>query len=301
MGSFLILYAIALSVIVAVSSNVIESNRIVGGFLSPEGEFKYMISLQELSKIQDYRRGHRCGGALISYQHALTAASCTFNYNNGAFTSINVAEFRVFAGSVMLTNDTSEDHVRSIANITVHPSYLTSRPFTDDIAVITLTIPFPNNVVKPVPLSEREVSPQEYGVCTLSGWGSRNSSATESAELIYSIHTIFDWLACAIAYGALAPPQQVVTFPGVICAYADKTVAVGCTGDIGNPLVCHDSLTGIAVKTQDCSVRAFPEVYTKVSTYIPWINRVMNGAPSIMQPGIALLTTFVVIASKIIT
>ncbi|PZC85445.1 hypothetical protein B5X24_HaOG200433 [Helicoverpa armigera] len=252
MGSFLILYAIALSMIVAVSSNAVDSNRIVGGFVSPEGEFKYMISLQELSKIQDYRRGHRCGGALISYQHALTAASCTFNENNGAFTPINGAEFRVFAGSVMLTNDTSEDHVRSIANITVHPSYLTSRPFTDDIAVITLTVPFPNNVVKPVPLSEREVSPQEIGACTLSGWGSQNSSATVS-------------------------------------------------GDIGNPLVCHDSLTGIAAKTQNCIQPPMAEVYTKVSTYIPWINRVMNGAPSIMTPGIALLTTFVVIASKIIT
>ncbi|XP_049694925.2 serine protease 30 [Helicoverpa armigera] len=301
MGSFLILIAIALSVIVAVSSNAVDSNRIVGGFVSPEGVFKYMISLQELSKIQDYRRGHRCGGALISYQHALTAASCTFNYNNGALTPINVAEFRVFAGSVLLTNDASEDHVRSISNIRVHPSYLTSQPFADDIAVITLTVPFPNNVVKPVPLSEREVSPEEFGVCELSGWGSRNSSATESAELVYSIQSILDWHDCERAFNTLPPPHQLVLLPSMICAYPDKSIAVGCTGDIGNPLVCHDSLTGIAVKTLNCSRVEFTEVYTKVAMYIPWINRVMNGAPSIVQPGIALLTAFVVIASKIIT
>ncbi|XP_047041336.1 trypsin 3A1-like [Helicoverpa zea] len=299
MGSFVILFSIAVSVIVAVSSNAVDSTRIVGGFVSPEGGFKYMVSLQELSKIQNYRRGHRCGGALISYQHALTAASCTFNENNGAFTSINVAEFRMFAGSVLLTNDTSEDRVRSIANITVHPSYLTSRPFTDDIAVITLTVPFPNNVVKPVPLSEREVSPQEIGACTLSGWGSQNSSATESAQLIYSSQTIFDWNACVLAHSILPPP--LVIQPSMICAYPHNSLSVGCTGDIGNPLVCHDSLTGIAAKTQNCIQPPMPEVYTKVSTYIPWINRVMNGAPSIMTPGIALMTTFVVIASKIIT
>lgn len=300
MESLVILLVIALGVTMAAPPNAENSNRIMGGFVSPENVFEYMISLQELSKIQDYKRGHRCGGALVSYQHALTAASCTFNNNNGALTPINVADFRVFAGSVQLTDDTSEDHVRSIASVTVHPSFLTSTPFADDIAVITLTVPFPSNVVKPVQLSVNDVGPTEFGACEVSGWGGQNVSATESSKLMYSIQTVYEWHACMWLYHNLPPSHQLVIYPSMICAYADKGTAAGCTGDVGNPLVCHDRLTGIAAKIQECSTTAFPEIYTRISSYTRWINQVVNSAPSTIQPGIALLAMFAVVAANII-
>ena len=49
------------------------------------------------------------------------------------------AGYRVFAGSAVLTNDTSADRHRLIANITVHPMFDISRPFYNDLAIITVS------------------------------------------------------------------------------------------------------------------------------------------------------------------
>lgn len=45
--------------------------------------FFFQISLQQVSELQSPTRGHKCGGALVTHQHVLTTASCTFYNNSG--------------------------------------------------------------------------------------------------------------------------------------------------------------------------------------------------------------------------
>lgn len=45
-------------------------------------DYDFQISLQQISMLPDQIQAHRCGGALITLQHALTLASCVYTINN---------------------------------------------------------------------------------------------------------------------------------------------------------------------------------------------------------------------------
>ncbi|XP_022825339.1 venom serine protease-like [Spodoptera litura] len=137
---------------------------------------QYVISLQDKSQLQINTRGHRCGGVLITQQHALTTAACTMNTNTGV--SINFANFRVFAGTV-LTNDNA-NNVRDIATITIHPQYTRHIPFVNDIAVITLQAAFPTSI-SPLPMPLADVA---LTACETAGFGAHNTTATASVQLM---------------------------------------------------------------------------------------------------------------------
>lgn len=282
----------------------IQSNRISNALPAAENQFPYAISLQKLSEIQSTTRGHRCGGALISLEHALTAASCTFDNNNGVFSPINPAEYRVFVGSVRLTNDTSPDRTRNVSFISVHPMHNMSAPYVNDIAVITLISRFPENAVTIVRLSVPSADPF-YGSCTVAGWGAQSISASASTQLMYLQKTIYSLDRCTTLFGNL----NYTVGRNMICATSGQTVASGCAGDVGNPLVCenggpHDILlTGLLTITKNCIASENPEVYSRVSTYYQWILVAMTylppgpapGAASTFQPGLAMLTIFALI------
>lgn len=53
---------------------------------------------------------------------------------------INPSDYRVFAGSVLLTNNSSPELFRMVVNITRHSGYTGSPMFVNDIAIITVSI-----------------------------------------------------------------------------------------------------------------------------------------------------------------
>lgn len=75
---------------------------------------------------------------LISYQFIRTGPK-TFKLKLFFRTVINPAQYRVFAGATVLTNDVSPDHHRIVEKITIHPNYAITNPFVNDIAVITVS------------------------------------------------------------------------------------------------------------------------------------------------------------------
>ncbi|CAK1598670.1 unnamed protein product [Parnassius mnemosyne] len=268
------------------------SNRIANGNIASELQFPYVVSLQQLGNAQaSDTRGHRCGGVLVTLQHALTAASCLFDVVSGNATVIKPNEYRIFAGSSILTNDTSADRVRSIANFTIHPEYTGPPGFVNNIAIITFTTPYSNEVVQPLSLPPSDFEPADFTLCTMAGWGGANASASASTTLRYANKYIYNQYLCSSLYNPV--PNSLNILPSMVCAASYDTISSGCDRDVGNPLVCNNTLTGVLFGTDQCKSSSYPELYTRVSTYSTWINSV-SSAPTIFSSGTVMLYMIVV-------
>lgn len=57
-------------------------------------------------------------------------------------------------------------------------------------------------------------------------------------------------------------------------------------GDSGGPLICKNKPLGIAAFTNpnDCSNPKYPHAYTKISSFLPWIKKVMGGLVNASKP-----------------
>uniref|UniRef100_A0A2A4JFH6 Peptidase S1 domain-containing protein n=1 Tax=Heliothis virescens TaxID=7102 RepID=A0A2A4JFH6_HELVI len=277
------------------------TGRISGGSAAIVNQFPYAISLQQVSLLNQYTRGHQCGGVLVTYQHAVTAATCLYRIANGVQSLIVPGEYRVFAGSISLTNDSNADLFRTPANFTVHPSYTGYPALANNIAIITLLTPFPAHAVTPLSLPSAPIEPADFTVCSVVGWGAQNTSATASVSLRYASKYIYSQDLCTFQYSSVSNAPNIL--PSMICATSYDIISAGCDGDLGNALVCPGGLTGILSVHNSCASVALPEVYTRVSNYTTWIRSVTGGA-STFQPAVATLFIFAVvqlITAKIIS
>ncbi|XP_073968006.1 trypsin alpha-3-like [Bombus fervidus] len=57
-----------------------------------------------------------------------------------------------------------------------------------------------------------------------------------------------------------------------LCAYDNTTVKGHCDGDSGGPLMVNGKLHGIVSWSMNCANVVYPSVYTRVSSYLNWIN-----------------------------
>ncbi|KAJ0178873.1 hypothetical protein K1T71_005648 [Dendrolimus kikuchii] len=274
-------------------------DRITNGNFATDQQFPYAVSIQQQGTEQNVSLLHRCGGVLITFQHVLTTASCTYNTVNGTNVPIVANEYRVFAGSAVLTNNNSANQVRTITNYTVHPQYLGAPSMLNDIAVITLASPFPNTAVVPLGLPVANFIPEEHTECTVAGWGASAAGNNASSQLRFATNYIYNQALCTTLHNSIVGVANIL--PSMICAASYDITSVGCTGDEGNALVCNGQLTGILSITNNCQATSYPEVYTRVSNYTTWVRSVTAGASSVKPEVVflGLFTLFQIVTIKI--
>ncbi|XP_026755379.1 trypsin delta-like [Galleria mellonella] len=278
------------------------SERIINGQNSTHQEYLYAVSIQRISgNVAE----HACGGALITYRHVLTAARCTYSIGSaGNVIPIVTSELRVFAGADLLTN-TSNDRIRNVANYTVHPNHIVQPSHVNDIAILNLIVPFPETVVRPLPLAAANSTPADFTVCSVAGWGARTvGSTTPSAVLQISSTYIYNHDTCAAIFHSVQNLGNVL--PTMICAANFNALAANCDGDQGNALVCDGALTGVLFLPTDClkgvSINpVIPEIYTKVSNYTTWIQSVTSSSSALKSEifAVLILTIFQGIFMKV--
>nr|XP_045005941.1 chymotrypsin-C [Jaculus jaculus] len=241
------------------------SARVVGGDDAVPHSWPWQVSLQYL---KDDRWGHTCGGTLIADNFVLTAAHCI----NDALT------YRVGLGKNNLTVEDEEGALYvGVDTIYVHEKW---NPLLvhNDIALIKLAEPVElSDTIQVACLPEEgSVLPQDYP-CYVTGWGRLWTNGPISEVLQQGLQPVVSHATCSRLDWWFIRVKKTM-----VCAGGDG-VTSACNGDSGGPLNCQAENGSWEVRgvvsfgsASGCNTRKKPTVFTRVSSYIDWINEKMQ-------------------------
>ncbi|XP_038629848.1 complement C1r-A subcomponent-like [Scyliorhinus canicula] len=253
--------------------------RIYGGALAPQGSFPWQVYLRS-------PRGGRAGGILVSDQWVMTAAHVIHPKDTDRPSEEEMKTFQVFMGNNSLNQFKNSGSV-PVERVYVHEEYSgDTHQYFNDLALIKLgrKVRLTQDVV-PICLPPAH-SPALYRNSLLgyvAGWG-----VTQDHRLLNELHyvglPIADQDTCARtmkrAQVGSDKPELLLT-PGMFCAGTGLGVTDSCQGDSGGAYAMHQRgddtwyATGIVSWGLDCGQNGTYGVYTRVSGYRDWIDRVM--------------------------
>uniref|UniRef100_A0A8C6WKQ1 Peptidase S1 domain-containing protein n=1 Tax=Neogobius melanostomus TaxID=47308 RepID=A0A8C6WKQ1_9GOBI len=227
--------------------------NIIGGWKVPDGSMQFMASLQDNGV-------HVCGGFLISEDFVLTAAHCEK------------------ANSLVLSTHhlpPASSDMRYNVKKCKHPDYKDVY-LGNDIMLLkdkdnTESTKYTQGSVQIVELGS--VSDTS---CQVAGWGYTSNENREPVNDLQQVSVqIVKDKDCKKKWGTL--PQN--TF----CAGGMETGKGICQCDSGGPLVCNNKAVGIVSynRNGNCDYKKnkkndFPNVYTDISKFLPWINEIVK-------------------------
>lgn len=207
-----------------------------------------------------------CSGSLVSARQIVSAAHC--------FDDVPKNQVQAWLGITDLS-ERSQRTKLSIGSIENHPDF-NPETYANDIAIVKLSKPVLTNlnaatIGLPVKENKNTWPPAgTFGV--ISGWGETSPSSTSASDRLQS--AVAEVLAdpgdptCGQYGSAYLPSLQ-------ICAGSLIGEVDACSGDSGGPLVFAGEggpvLGGIVSTGRSCGEAGYPGLYTRVSTYLPWL------------------------------
>ncbi|XP_048485826.1 serine protease snake [Plutella xylostella] len=248
---------------------------IVGGIDAERWEFPHMALLGFGPDPANWV----CAGTIISERFIVTAGHCTYSRD---FSS-NVTFVRI--GMLRKSETLDLARVYRVSRILKHPEYNPPKKYNDlalletekPMALDQYTVPACLDVAGAGVVLERALA---------SGWGLTEHNGAESDLLQKVILTKFTDEECERFYrpGPNTDRHFKLGYqPATQLCYGDKETAKDtCQGDSGGPLQvknrrinCMYTLVGVTSFGKGCGVIGAPAIYTRISHYVDWIERIV--------------------------
>lgn len=164
---------------------------------------------------------------------------------------------------IFFNQDSSQFH--QIEELVPHPNFKLSN-LQNDIGLIKLkTSIVYNKFVRPVPLRTKLVP--EGTRCLVHGWGRISTNGPYSKTLQSLDVVTINTNKCKQVHKEVSDRKHVCTLAGISQGV--------CHMDSGGPLVADGELIGIVSFGIPCG-KGHPDVFTRVSSYLEWINWELN-------------------------
>ncbi|XP_076133179.1 granzyme B-like [Alosa pseudoharengus] len=223
---------------------------IVNGTVAKEHSRPYMVSVQKNEE-------HICGGFLVSESFVMTAAHCiTWGVN-----------LTVMVGGHDITNQKSGTRI-PVKYYHINPGHIV-KPLLNDIALLQLAEGAKqSNSVKWISIPEKDKDIKGAEVCSVAGWGATKTNGPVNNLLLQADVVIVKRKECKQYWNDFFSE-------GMLCA---RGKAGFCQGDSGGPLVCKNKAVGVVSfnEKNNCNKPKKPNVYTKISAYLPWIKSILK-------------------------
>jgi len=265
-----------------------DRDRIGGGDAASWREFTHQVLVHGYNV---------CGGTLISADKVVTAGHCCHERDSDEPVVLKSSDLEVTVGSIapalpsvqMMQNNNWDPQQETFAvkHVALNPRYKNQTTVIwHDICILTLkgSVKLDSPSVGFLKLPSANQSYQRGTECTVVGWGLTTKAPgqknfTGSRILRKVIVPIITNSLCAdkMDRGVYISCrcQEFPVNDSMICAGEDKKGA--CQGDSGGPLICDNHLAGVVSATKSLETCAFfPQVYTRVEQYLPWIKENMK-------------------------
>lgn len=250
MRLFLVLFAV---IAACSASPFTQQGRIVGGNVASDGQFPHQAS------VRDSHNTHLCGGWMHSVKWVVSAAHCTIGRS--------IADTIVVVGTNTLSEGGQEYELSRIIN---HPGF---RPtdMEDNLSLLEILYEIDLYInVRPIPMATENLVGTTTGF--VAGWGSIENPGNFSDSLRWVSQATLTNEECRERHSLV---NREYINDHMICTNNQRGVGM-CLGDAGSALVSGGVVIGTVSWGYGGCGAGYPDVYTRVSYYAPWINGIVN-------------------------
>ncbi|XP_050504721.1 trypsin-1-like [Diabrotica virgifera virgifera] len=236
---------------------------IIDGENATLGEFPYIVAVEDCDGLCFVK----CGGVLLTESWILTAGHC------------NKKEmFDDLQAHVGITNVDDTDHqFRHVVKIIVHPKFDEHASISShDIAVMKLKTPLILDDRVKVAVLPKPNTDESSGNATVTGWGAIQTDPYKiyPNDLQKAVVPIVEYNDCMAKLKAEVG-EDLPEYNNTAVCTGPYTGGIGpCYGDSGSPLIQDDVVVGlVSWGSNPCAFPGALAVYTKVSSFIDWIQK----------------------------
>ncbi|XP_050999331.1 granzyme E-like [Acomys russatus] len=229
-----------------------QAEEIIGGHEVKPHSRAYMAFVRSL---KDNGKRSRCGGFLIQGNFVLTAAHC-----RGRSMTVKLGAHNI------MTQEQTQQIIR-VKKAIPHPDY-SPEDLINDIMLLKLERKAKRSkAVRFLKLPGANAQVKPGNVCHVAGWGITSFNSTKASDLLQEAEL------------SIQVDQQCQKFfrhyseTTEICAGDPKKLQFASKGDSGGPLVCDNRAYGVCARSKNDSALT---IFTKISPFLPWINRNMK-------------------------